>query len=319
MNVTVRNVITSMRLISWFDWAEFVEGLSLVDECLRRGQRVRRHGLRHARSVSACHREAGAAFGSDRGRGTRGSALAAPPGGSGTPRGSGRSAGRRRTRSPRPAPPTTASASRQRAHPDPRAMRPRSERHCDRTDRGHDPGYYLISGRATRARAGAGVPRARGSSACGAPSGAGPPWATWHPRVGHGVVLAPPLWLSARRHVPVRRLLRPGARGPGPGVRTSPSPCVNWLVTHLVGPRPLPRLELAGGVPSSSGRSSWSRRCLPTRRTSRRRWASWRSTSWRTPTVTCASLCSPIGWTLRASRSQAMMLCWPRRRPPSTA
>ena len=25
MNVTVRNVITSMRLISWFDWAEFVE------------------------------------------------------------------------------------------------------------------------------------------------------------------------------------------------------------------------------------------------------------------------------------------------------
>ena len=27
MNVTVRNVITSMRLISWFDWAEFVESV----------------------------------------------------------------------------------------------------------------------------------------------------------------------------------------------------------------------------------------------------------------------------------------------------
>ncbi len=34
MNVTVRNVITSMRLISWFDWAEFVESVSRVDEVL---------------------------------------------------------------------------------------------------------------------------------------------------------------------------------------------------------------------------------------------------------------------------------------------
>ena len=32
MNVTVRNVITSMRLISWFDWAEFVESV----QCGRR-------------------------------------------------------------------------------------------------------------------------------------------------------------------------------------------------------------------------------------------------------------------------------------------
>ena len=35
MNVTVRNVITSMRLISWFDWAEFVESVGVVDELLR--------------------------------------------------------------------------------------------------------------------------------------------------------------------------------------------------------------------------------------------------------------------------------------------
>ncbi|HEX2784917.1 MAG TPA: glucoamylase family protein [Ilumatobacteraceae bacterium] len=35
MNVTVRNVITSMRLISWFDWTEFVESVGLVDEVLR--------------------------------------------------------------------------------------------------------------------------------------------------------------------------------------------------------------------------------------------------------------------------------------------
>jgi cyclic beta-1,2-glucan synthetase len=35
MNVTVRNVITSMRLISWFDWAKFVESVSLVDDIFR--------------------------------------------------------------------------------------------------------------------------------------------------------------------------------------------------------------------------------------------------------------------------------------------
>jgi cyclic beta-1,2-glucan synthetase len=34
MNVTVRNVITSMRLISAFDWAEFFESVSLVDALL---------------------------------------------------------------------------------------------------------------------------------------------------------------------------------------------------------------------------------------------------------------------------------------------
>src|SRR6185369_854690 len=36
-NVTVRNVITSMRLISDIDWAELVESVSLVDERLRGG------------------------------------------------------------------------------------------------------------------------------------------------------------------------------------------------------------------------------------------------------------------------------------------
>jgi len=37
MNVTVRNVITSMRLISDVDWAEFVESVGLVDDALRSG------------------------------------------------------------------------------------------------------------------------------------------------------------------------------------------------------------------------------------------------------------------------------------------
>ncbi len=36
-NVTVRNIITSMRLISEFEWSEFFESVSLVDEALREG------------------------------------------------------------------------------------------------------------------------------------------------------------------------------------------------------------------------------------------------------------------------------------------
>ncbi|MCB5328790.1 hypothetical protein LH411_19205 [Yersinia intermedia] len=36
-NVSVRNVITSMRLISDIDWADLFESVSLVDECLRQG------------------------------------------------------------------------------------------------------------------------------------------------------------------------------------------------------------------------------------------------------------------------------------------
>ena len=37
MSVTVRNIITSMRLTSAFDWQSFFESVSLVDEVLRAG------------------------------------------------------------------------------------------------------------------------------------------------------------------------------------------------------------------------------------------------------------------------------------------
>ena len=37
MNVTVRNVITSMRMMSTLDWADFFESVSLVDDMLRAG------------------------------------------------------------------------------------------------------------------------------------------------------------------------------------------------------------------------------------------------------------------------------------------
>ena len=58
MNVTVRNVVTSMRLISWFDWAEFVESVSLVDDVLREGSGFAAMDVRDAESVP--HRRGGA-------------------------------------------------------------------------------------------------------------------------------------------------------------------------------------------------------------------------------------------------------------------
>jgi cyclic beta-1,2-glucan glucanotransferase len=39
MNVTVRNVITSLRMMSTLDWADFFESVSLVDDTLRAGTR----------------------------------------------------------------------------------------------------------------------------------------------------------------------------------------------------------------------------------------------------------------------------------------
>lgn len=54
MNVTIRNIIPSMRLITDFDWQDFVESLSLVDEVLRRDTRfsemdfATRDSYRHA-------------------------------------------------------------------------------------------------------------------------------------------------------------------------------------------------------------------------------------------------------------------------------
>ena len=52
-NVTVRNIITSMRLISDVDWPEFFESVSLVDDAAARRQRICRDGFSLARPLSA--------------------------------------------------------------------------------------------------------------------------------------------------------------------------------------------------------------------------------------------------------------------------
>ena len=55
----VRNIITSMRLISDVDWPELFERISLVDDVLRPAA-ISRHGFSDAQSLSHRHRGTGA-------------------------------------------------------------------------------------------------------------------------------------------------------------------------------------------------------------------------------------------------------------------
>ena len=67
-NVTVRNVITSMRLISSLNWAQFVESVGLARRGPPRTQHVRPDRLRDAGQLSQVDRGVGPRLGSDRGR-----------------------------------------------------------------------------------------------------------------------------------------------------------------------------------------------------------------------------------------------------------
>ncbi len=63
------------------------------------------------------------------------------------------------------------------------------------------------------------------------------------------IVLALPLWSAAASGATDLLLLAMAILALIPASDVAVA-LTNWLVTHLVGPRPLPRLELAGGVPS---------------------------------------------------------------------
>ena len=60
-NVTVRNIITSLRLISDVDWQDLFEQMSLVDSVLAEA-RLPRHGFPDAQSLPQRHRGSGAGF-----------------------------------------------------------------------------------------------------------------------------------------------------------------------------------------------------------------------------------------------------------------
>jgi len=200
MNVTVRNVITSMRLISWFDWATFVESVSLVDEVLRSrsafGQMdfATRDRYRHAIEELA--------------------------------RGSGHTEVE-----------VALSAS----------AKADEGRIADQGPAG-EPGHYLIAsgrmefertlgvrvplaGRLRRAYAAAATPGYLGTLA-----------------LATAVVLAVPFYLSGGAHAGLPGILLTAALGLVPASDLAIA-VVNRAVTNVLGPRPMPRFELADGVP----------------------------------------------------------------------
>jgi cyclic beta-1,2-glucan synthetase len=203
MNVTVRNVITSMRLISWFDWAQFVESVSLVDDVLREpgsfGEMdfATRDRYRHA--VEALSRASGLSE-VEVARKAVAVSEAAPPADDGEPSAQGRK---------------------------------------------QDPGYYLISdGRPEfeqilHVRAPL-IQRLRRVYLRAAGRGY---LATLV--LATAAIMAAPLLLSGNwLAVALIAIL---AIIPASDLAIA---LVNWEVTHVLGPRALPRLDLDKGVPS---------------------------------------------------------------------
>ncbi|HZW01964.1 MAG TPA: protein ndvB, partial [Candidatus Deferrimicrobium sp.] len=217
MNVTVRNVITSMRLISWFDWAEFVEGVSLVDRVLRDGSSfgsmdfATRDRYRHV--IEKLARRSGR---TEVEVARTAMLLAAAP------------------EPAAPASGTTWGLDDSLATP---------------TGRRRDAGRYLISD---------GRPLLEQALECRVPRNERLRRAfTRMATVGYlgtvalvtAMVLALPLWSAAASGVPDLPLLAMALLALIPASDVAVA-ITNRLVTHLVGPRPLPRLELVGGVPS---------------------------------------------------------------------
>jgi cyclic beta-1,2-glucan synthetase len=215
MNVTVRNVITSMRLISWFDWAQFVESVSLVDAALRKqsafdemdfATRDRyRHAIEELARIS--------------GRTEVEVARAAAAMADGQPSGSGAGI-------------ETAAGE---YAPSPAAVR--------------DPGYVLISDgrmafeRALHVRLPLAVRFRRAYLKAATPAYLG------SLALATALLIAVPLLLSLSGGVSLGLILVAiVALGPASDLAVA---LVNRGVTTLLGPRTLPRLELAGGVPPS--------------------------------------------------------------------
>jgi cyclic beta-1,2-glucan synthetase len=203
IHVTVKNVITSMRLLSAVDWTEFFESVSLVEAALRDGTRVAEMDFptrdRYRAGVEELARGAGLPE-IDVAR--RAVACGRSPAGA--------------------------------AAPDPRLA---------------DPGYYLIS------RGRGDFERAIGFR----PTWAKRLWRFWFANAPHGylatvvvgalLILAFPLALMAAHGALPLALAVLGLLALVPASELAIS-IVNRGVSDVVGPRRLPKLELAHGIPA---------------------------------------------------------------------
>jgi cyclic beta-1,2-glucan synthetase len=230
MNASVRNVITSMRLISAFDWATFFESVSLVDEALsahpgyRASEFATRDRYRH--EVEDLARGSRLSEVEVAGRAVRRAAAAGASAG-----------GDLQGESPQAKVPAD-------LHGEP----PTPEGAADRRT---DPGYHLISGgraafeRELHYRL---PPRhwlRRAFVAWATPGYLGTI------AIGTALVLALPLWLERARGMagtPTLFWLGLLALVPAADVTVE---LINAWVMERLGPRILPRLELKGGVPQA--------------------------------------------------------------------
>ena len=220
MNVTVRNVITSMRLISWFDWAEFVEGVSLVDETLRAGSAfgqmdfATRDRYRHAVEELA--------------RGSR----------------------RTEVEVAQSAVAMADEASLVADQPAPLAAKPGRPGVAEpAAPPGNDPGYFLISdGRPLLERA-LGARLSRAARLRRAYLRAATPGYLGSLVLVTALLLAVPLAVALAVDGSSLALILVGLAALGSALDLAIA-LVNRAVTSLVGPRALPRLELVDGVPS---------------------------------------------------------------------
>jgi cyclic beta-1,2-glucan synthetase len=207
-NLTVRNIITSMRLMSAFDWQDFFEEVSLVDEALRADPGfsamdfITRDRYRHAIEELA--------------HGSRCSELEIAH---------------------------AVIAKTQALQQHQSVSEPIEARLLD-------PGYYLIS---------------HGRPAFEKETGFRVSWVNrlvrmyfTHPAgpyigtimLGSLALLALPLWVSVQAGLDPPALLLLALLGFIPASDIAIA-LFNRLITHAIGPRHLPRLELAGGVPAS--------------------------------------------------------------------
>jgi cyclic beta-1,2-glucan synthetase len=225
MNATVRNVITSMRLISAFDWAAFFESVSPVDDTLAAhpgylaAEFATRDRYRHAVEELA--------------RGSRHSEIEIATmavrraAAAGTAGGAAKTAGR-----------DAAAAA------GPRSALPPG----DAAERLADPGYYLIAGGRAAFEREVGYrvrPRLwlrRAFLAWATPGYLGTIAA------GTALLLALPLWREAVRGAPPLPLLCLGLLALVPASDLAIQLLNAWVMERY-GPRVLPRLELRDGVP----------------------------------------------------------------------
>jgi len=202
MNVTVRNVITSMRMMSTFDWADFFESVSLVDDLL--------HADRHFRAMDFATRDQYRHAIEDLARRSRRSELDV-------------------TR-------------RVMAHAKRAAGAAPEERSAD-------PGYYLLAQGRARLETEIGYrapPRQRLLRAF--LSGATPGYLATITTVT-GLLLALPLLAGHVSGMSPGALVLLGLLAMIPASDLALA-LINRAVMDLIGPRPLPRLELPEGVPA---------------------------------------------------------------------